>query len=156
MHSFSFRSVNMRWRNAAMHVLLTSNITEDILFIQEPWFGTIGTAQCDSTIQGKDVLGGAASPKWALAYPYFTDSQCMKVMTYICVHDRSSPFRKSFVKHITHLNLCAHPCILITDLVMMDTYWRTINFYNDVDDPSALTALMALDLDAMMTQPVSG
>jgi hypothetical protein len=31
---------------------------------------------------------------------------------------------------------------------MTDTYWHTINFYNDVDDPSALTTLMALDLDA--------
>jgi hypothetical protein len=30
---------------------------------------------------------------------------------------------------------------------MTDTYWCTINFYNDVDDPSVLTALMALNLD---------
>jgi hypothetical protein len=100
MINFSFATVNMRRRNAAMHALLATNASDDILFIQEPWFGTIGTARCDVSIKGKEVLGGAASPKWTLAYPYFTTTQRAKVMTYVRTHDRSSPFRKSFVKHI--------------------------------------------------------
>jgi hypothetical protein len=147
MISFSFATINMRRRNAAMHTLLATNSLDDILFIQEPWFGAIGTARSDDSIKGKEVLGGAASPKWTLAYPHFSNSQCAKVMTYIRTHDRSSLFQKSYVKHIIRNDLCAHPCILITDLVMTDTYWRTINFYNDVDDPSALTTLLSLDLD---------
>jgi hypothetical protein len=157
MSSFSFGSVNMRRRNAAMHALLATNTTDDILFIQEPWFSTVGTARCDSAISnGKDVLGGAASPKWTLSYPYFTDQQRAKVMTYIHIHDRSSPFCKSFVKHIVRNDICAHPCVLIVDIVMTNTYWRTINFYNDVDDPSALTALMALDSDATVPTSLTG
>jgi hypothetical protein len=156
MHSFSFASINMRRHNAAMHALLATNISDDILFIQEPWFSTIGTARCDSAINGKDVLGGAANPKWTLAYPFFTDTQRAKVMTYIRIHDGSSPFRKSFIKHIIHNDICAHPCILIMDLVMTDTYWCTINFYNDVDDTTALAALLALDLDASIPTLLTG
>jgi hypothetical protein len=44
MISFSFATINMRRRNATMHVLLATNTEDDILFIQEPWFGAIGTA----------------------------------------------------------------------------------------------------------------
>jgi hypothetical protein len=52
----------MRRHNAAMHTLLATNVTDDILFIQEPWFSTIGTARCDSAINGKDhVRGGSES-----------------------------------------------------------------------------------------------
>jgi hypothetical protein len=156
MISFSFATVNMRWRNTAMHALLATNNSDDILFIQEPWFGAIGTARCNISIKGKEVLGGAASPKWTLAYPHFSNSQRAKVMTYIRTHDRSSPFRKSYVKHIIRNDLCAHPCILITDLVMTDTYWRTINFYNDVDDPSVLTTLLSLDLELAIPTLLTG
>jgi hypothetical protein len=156
MPSFSFASINMQWRNAAMHALLATNIKDDILFIQEPWFSTVGTTRCNSALNGKDVLGGVASPKWTLAYPFFSAHQRAKVMTYVRLHNRSSPFRKSFVKHIVQNDLCAHPCILIVDIVMTDTYWCTINFYNDVDDPSVLTALMALDLDATIPTRLTG
>jgi hypothetical protein len=100
MTSFAFASVNMCRRNAVLHALLATNTTDDILFIQEPWFSTVGTAHCDSAIKGKDVLGGAASPKWMLAYPYFTDTQRVKVMTYVRTHDRSNPFCKNYIKHI--------------------------------------------------------
>jgi hypothetical protein len=156
MISFTFASVNMRRRNAAMHALLSTNLTDDILFIQEPWFSMVRTAHCDSAINGKDVLGGAASPKWTLAYPYFTDTQHAKVMTYVCTHDHSNPFRKNYVKHIIQNDICTHPCILITDLVMTDTYWRTINFYNDIDDPTALSSLLALDIDATIPTLLTG
>jgi hypothetical protein len=90
MRKFSFASVNMRRRNAAMHALLNDNSGEDVLFVQEPWFNPVGTARSDTMYQGKDVLGGAAHPKWRLAYPSFTNGQRAKVMTYVRIHDRSS------------------------------------------------------------------
>jgi hypothetical protein len=72
-----------------MHALLNDNKGEDVLFVQEPWFNPVGTARCDTMYQGKDVLGGAAHPKWRLAYPSFTNSQRAKVMTYILSRTRS-------------------------------------------------------------------
>jgi hypothetical protein len=52
MRKFSFASVNMRRRNAAMHALLNDNEGEDVLFVQEPWFNPVGTARCDTMYQG--------------------------------------------------------------------------------------------------------
>jgi hypothetical protein len=100
MHKFSFASVNMRRRNAAMHVLLNDNEEEDVLFVQEPWFNPVETAHCDTMYQGKDVLGGAANPKWQLAYPSFTNGQWAKVMTYSRIHDRTHIFRKNHCQMI--------------------------------------------------------
>jgi hypothetical protein len=45
MRNYNFASINMRRRNAPMHALLNSNQTDDILFIQEPWFNRIGSRQ---------------------------------------------------------------------------------------------------------------
>jgi hypothetical protein len=77
-------------------------------------------------------------------------------MTYVQSHDRSSPICKSYVKHIVQNDLCTHPCILITDLVMTGMYWRTINFYNNVDDNSVLTTLLSLDLDTTIPTLLTG
>ena len=35
------------------------------------------------------------------------------------------------------------------DITVGTFYWHTINFDNDMDDPSSLHALMDLDLDSM-------
>jgi hypothetical protein len=45
MCNFNFASVNMQRHNAPMHTILNSNKTDDILFIQEPWFNCIGVAR---------------------------------------------------------------------------------------------------------------
>jgi hypothetical protein len=156
MHKFSFASVNMRRRNAAMHTLLNDNEGEDVLFVQEPWFNPVGTARCDTMYQGKDVLGGAAHPKWRLAYPSFTNGQRAKVMTYVRLHDRSLIFRKNHCQMIVRNDLAAHPCILISDFRVGSYYWRVLNFYNDVADPSALSSLMDLDLDATIPTLIIG
>jgi hypothetical protein len=131
-----------------MHVLLNDKGEDDLLCVQEPWFNPVGMARCDSMIQGKDVLGGAVNPKWRLAYPSLTNSQRAKVMTYIRLHDWVSKFKPNFCQLIVHNNLASHPCLLITDIHSGTYYWRVINFYNDVDDPSVLNALVALDIDA--------
>lgn len=71
-----------------MHALLETNKKDDILFLQEPWFSRVGTARQDSEREGRDVLGGAAHNQWDLSYPYFTNVQCAKVMTYTCIHQK--------------------------------------------------------------------
>jgi hypothetical protein len=156
MHKFSFASVNMRRRNAAMHVLLNDNGEDNILFVQEPWFNPVGTVHCDMMIQGKDVLGGAANPKWLLAYPSFTNGQRAKVMTYMRIHDRSHTFHKNHCQMIVCNDLASHSCLLITDIRVGTYYWRVLNFYNDVEDSLALNALLSLDLDATIPTLIIG
>jgi hypothetical protein len=156
MCKFSFASVNMRRRNAAMHVLLNDNMEEDLLCIQEPWFNLVGMACCDDMFNGKDILGGAANPRWRLAYPSFTNGQRAKVMTYIRLHDRLAKFKPNHCQLIVHNDLASHPCLLITDIHTGTYYWHVINFYNDVDDPSVLDALLGLDLDATIPTLLMG
>jgi hypothetical protein len=150
MRKFSFALVNMRRRNAAMHALLNDNREDDLLCVQEPWFNPVGTARCDDKINSKDVLGGAANPRWRLAYPSITNGQRAKVMTYIRLHNRVAKYKPNFCQLIVHNDLASHPCLLITDIRAGTYYWQVVNFYNDVADPSALDALVGLDLDAMI------
>jgi hypothetical protein len=156
MRKFSFASVNMRRRNAAMHALLNDNGEDDLLCVQEPWFNPVGTARCDNMIQGKDVLGGAANPKWRLAYPSFTNGQRAKVMTYICLHDRFFKFKPNLCQLIVRNDLASNPCLLISDIRINTYYWRVINFYNDSDDPLALNTLLSLDLDPTVPTLIMG
>jgi hypothetical protein len=156
MHKFSFALVNMRRHNAAMHALLNDNMEEDLLFVQELWFNPVGTARCDTMIQGKNVMGGVVNPKWRLAYPSFTNGQRAKVMTYAHLHDRTHIFRKNHCQMIVHNDLASHPCLLITDIQVSTYYWHVLNFYNDVDDPSALNALLGLDLDTTIPTLIIG
>ena len=82
MSVFSIASINMRRRNGAMHALLNTNETDDILLIQEPWFGPIGVGRDDFLRNRVDVLGGANNPSWNLLYPHFSTDKRAKVMTY--------------------------------------------------------------------------
>jgi hypothetical protein len=138
----------MRRRNAAMHALLNDNGEDDLLCMQEPWFNPVGMARCDNRIQGKDVLGGAANPRWRLAYPSLTNGQRAKVMTYVRLHNRFAKYKPNHCQMIVRNDLASHPCLLISDIRVGTYYWRVINFYNDVADLSALDALVDLDLDA--------
>ena len=146
MSNFTFASVNMRRRNAAMHALLNTNVDDDILCVQEPWFGEIGTKRDDRERTGKSTMGGAANAQWTLHYPAFTNKRA-KVMTYVRIHDRDHPFRLNKCRGTTRLDLCAHPSILITDITAGSNYWRVINFYHDTDDSTSLPTLLSLDLD---------
>ena len=139
-----------------MHTLLNHNTEDDILFIQEPWFGNIGTARDDALREGREVFGGVGNPKWNAFYPHFTNGLRAKVMTYARIHDIDKPFKRHLLRGSARLDLCAHPCILITDFSFNNTVWRMINFYNDVDDPSALSTLISLDLDPTIHTIVVG
>jgi len=69
MHNFSIGSANMGRRNHALHVLLETNELDDILCIQEPRWGRIGTKRADGEKWGIDARGGAANNKWDGEYP---------------------------------------------------------------------------------------
>jgi hypothetical protein len=77
-------------------------------------------------------------------------------MTYVCIHDKDHPFKKNFCRHTTRNNIVAHPCILITDILVGQLKWRAINFYNDIDDKSALSTLLSLDLDSTIPTIIMG
>jgi hypothetical protein len=156
MHNFNFASVNMQRHNAPMHALLNSNLTDDFLFIQEPWFNHIGVARSNDHKEGRDVLGGAVNLSWHLAYPYFTPDQHVKVMTYVRIHDCNHPFKKNYCRHTTCNDLVAHPCILITDILAGHLLWRVINFYNDISNPTALSTLLTLDLESTIPTLIVG
>jgi hypothetical protein len=72
MYKYNLLAANMRQMNATMHALLNQNMNDDLLFIQEPWFGTIGNTCTDTQRTGTETLGGAAHPTWNLVYPYYT------------------------------------------------------------------------------------
>ena len=119
-----------------MHTLLNSNLKDDIPFIPELWFGNIGVARDDALREGREVFGGVGNPKWNAFYPHFSNGIRAKVMTYARIHDIDKPFKRHLLRGMARLDLCAHPCILITDFTFNNTIWCTINFYNDMDDPT--------------------
>ena len=47
---------------------------------------------------------------------------------------------------VAQLDLATHPCLLITDVHVEKEQWCIVNFYNDIEDPSALQALKELQL----------
>lgn len=147
MDRVAILSVNMRRRNAAMHALLETNTTDDVLCSQEPWFSRIGITRADDAREGRDVLGGAAHPNWSIHYPYFTDLQRAKVIMYTCNFTRSHSQKQTPIRTVARLDLARHPSLLITDHYVNRDCLRIINFYHDVDDPSALRTLISLDLD---------
>ena len=139
-------AVNMRWRNFAMHALLASNVDDDVLCVTEPWFSHIGVARDDAHREGLDVLGGAAHPNWDIHYPYFTADQRAKVMMYTRRHSRARQRQLIPWRCVVRPDLGHHPSLLIADIHDGPTVLRVVTFYNDVDDPSALQALLRLSL----------
>jgi hypothetical protein len=155
MDQISILAVNMCQRNVAMHALLSSNVFDSILCIQEPWFNHIGVVQVDTKHEGRDVLRGAAHPNWDIYYPYFTNDTQAKVITYAQKYSITHPDRKTVIHTVSHLDLARHPTILITDHHVGKDCLHIINFYHDVNDPSSLQTLTSLDLDCTVpTIPV--
>jgi hypothetical protein len=149
-------SVNMRKRNAVMHALLHSSPTDHIILIQEPWFDKIGTARKDTARDGVDVLGGVASPGWEAHYPATPEGSRAKVMAYSRKRSWEHTNSPSIFTTTTRQDLCAHPCVMVLDLTFDDRTWRIVNFYNDVNDRSALDTLLSLDLDPIIPTLVVG
>jgi hypothetical protein len=57
---------------------------------------------------------------------------------------------------VPRLDLAAHPCLQILDVVFDNATWCVINFYHDVRDNSCLWALTNLDIDAVIPTLVIG
>ncbi len=53
-------------------------------------------------------------------------------------------------------DICAHPCILILEVIHNMERWYIVNFYNDVGDKLALNTLLKLDLDLLVPTLVVG
>ena len=60
MCNFFITLANMGCCNHALHIMLEMNILDDIICIQEPWWGHIGTQRLDGEMWGMDVQGGTA------------------------------------------------------------------------------------------------
>src|SRR6266404_4265283 len=142
--TYSLASVNMRRRNAAIHTLLETNITDDILFIQEPWFRSVSVSRSNTHAHGLDVLGAVAHPAWLLLYPFYADDARAKVVTYVRKFQRDHPTKPSNLKVVTRNDLVAHPCVQLLEVRAHRIHFRVVNFYNDVADPTALQTLMHL------------
>ncbi len=48
-------------------------------------------------------------------------------------------------------NICAHPCIMVLEVIYNTEKWYIVNFYNDMRDKSALDTLLKLDLDPLVS-----
>ncbi|KAH9019876.1 hypothetical protein EDB85DRAFT_2153449 [Lactarius pseudohatsudake] len=129
-----------------MHALLETNLQDNILCVQEPWFSRIGTRWADKEKYGVDVLGGAVNQQWELIYPYFDDNHRAKVMTYARKHNPATGVWRNGLEVVTRLDLAQHPCILVTDVHAGKDMWWVVNFYNDVADLTALRSLMKLKI----------
>jgi hypothetical protein len=57
---------------------------------------------------------------------------------------------------VPRLDISAHPCLQVLDVVFDRELWRVINFYHDVRDNSSLQALTSLDIDAITPTLVVG
>jgi hypothetical protein len=135
--SILIASVNMRKRNAVTHALLNSDTRTNLFLIQEPWFDTIGTARKDTARQGVDVLGGVASPGWEVIYPNIPEGRRPKVMAYARRRAINPQFDPPFTI-VPRIDISAHPCLQVLDVVLDGESWRVINFYHDTRDDSSL------------------
>ena len=68
-------------------------------------------------------------------------------MTYGRKHDTEKVFKPNHLCTLARRDLCSHPSILISDISTRSFTWRIINFYNDVDDTSAINTLLSLDIN---------
>ena len=148
MIKYNILSANMCRMNAAMHALLHTNTDDDVLAVQEPWFGRVGVVRDDGSREGKESTGGAAHREWNIHYPYHTTTKRAKVITYTHKFSWTHTNSLSPIRTIPRLDLIQHPSILITDHYVGSHALRIINFYHDTEDSSSLQSLLNLDLDS--------
>src|SRR6266404_1506285 len=114
--SYSLASVNMRRCNATMHTLLETNDSDDILFIQEPWFHMVLVARSDAHPDGVDILGGVAHPAWLSLHPHYHAGARAKVMTYVRKFQCNYPTHPTSLHIATCNDIIAHPCLQLLEV----------------------------------------
>ena len=130
-----FLQNNVRRSNIITHTLLNL-CTEhfDILLLQEPWRGRIGTGQSDSFPSGVDIYGGPQQRLWTQFIPVPGDvglDKVSRVVAYV------SKVRSDF-SVIQQSDLVEHPDILILEVSSSSGLpVLLVNIYNDSENTIA-------------------
>jgi hypothetical protein len=142
MSNIHIMSVNMCHSNVLTHALLASDPPADIILIQEPWYGHIGTRWSDTDPVGTNTLGGVASPLWNFIYPGLVNpgTTWAKVMAY---SRKTNPiFTVS-----NCLDLVSHPSLMTLEVIVGDDHFLITNVYHDTNDPTCLQTLFDTEFD---------
>ena len=76
-------------------------------------------------------------------------------MAYTCKRAPNSQLEPPFTV-VPQLDVSAHPCVQVLDIVFDMSTCNIINFYHDVHDTSSLEVLTSLDIDELMPMLVMG
>ena len=138
---------NVNRSNTLTHALLNSMCGKcEVILIQEPWRGRIGTARNDRDPSGSEIFGEPQQRNWLQFIPVPSDV------------GRDSPSRVSVYvsKHVPSLrvsqrtDLIEHPDILALQFSLGNKELLVINIYND-SAGSALGILTSADLPDVPT-----
>lgn len=77
-------------------------------------------------------------------------------MTYGRKHNKEKVFKPNYLRTSARRDLCSHPSILISNITTRSFTWCIINFYNDMDDISAINTLLSLDIDPTIPTLLAG
>jgi len=142
MFNIYIMSVNMHCSNVLTHALLASNPPADIILIQEPWYGYIGTCQSDIDPASTNTLRGVASPLWNFIYPGLVNPGTTRAKIMAYSHKTNPIFTVS-----NCLNLVSHPSLMTLEVIMGDDHFLITNVYHNTNDPTCLQMLFNADFD---------
>lgn len=135
-------TVNLHRRNPLVHSLLQT-CNADIVFIQEPWAGTVQTTRSDFDPQGVDVPGATHNNMWRPFLPKAFAADTCKVVAYIRVQLLSSILVTNLLDHPL-----ASPSCLVLDFVFEADHFQVICFYHVVPKKGhALSPLFSYSLE---------
>ena len=138
--------LNVARSNARMHFILNTFTDYDILFLQEPWWGRIGTARSITDPAGLAVKGSVACPAWDSFLPHITLDQTPQVITYV----RRNTQRLSAQPRPDILN---SPDILLMSFTYGDFSFFTVNMYNAGPGRNAVSVQSLLNSDLPQATP---
>ena len=138
--------LNVARSNARMHFILNTFTDYDILFLQEPWWGRIGTARSITDPAGLDVKGSVACPAWDFFLPHITQDQTPRVITYVRRNTRGLSVQP-------RPDLLNSPDTLVTSFSYGDFPFLTVNMYNAGPGRNALSVQALLNSDLHLATP---
>ena len=143
-----FLQNNVHRSNIITHALLNSCTDHfDLLLLQEPWRGHIGTGRSDTAPGGVDIYGGPQQRSWTQFIPVLADAgqnRVARVAAYV------SKARKDF-SVIQRSDLIEHPDILILELSTSNgPPLLLVNLYND-ENNTAVSLLDGIDFPDIPT-----
>jgi len=145
-------SINMNRQSTLTHILLQTSTT-DILLIQEPWIGTVNTAQSDSDPLGTAIHGPTNNNMWECYLPVFTDPDLVCVAVFV---------RYDLARTFAITNLISHPAAsvesMILDFAFEEETLRIVNVYHRMHNDSYhnLLHLFASQFDPLIPTILMG